>query len=112
MADVITTDLTGILDEIRSQLAELSGRIAKLEGATKVSAAPPAPAPAPKPAEVKPAEPKPAEEAISEETLLAISAAVAAFLGERVHIRQIRVVSSPAWAQQGRVWIQASHRLH
>ena len=35
---------------------------------------------------------------------------VAAFLGERAHIRQIRLVSSTAWAQQGRVSIQASHR--
>ena len=28
-----------------------------------------------------------------------------------LHIRQIRLVSTSAWAQQGRVSIQASHRL-
>jgi methylmalonyl-CoA carboxyltransferase large subunit len=50
-------------------------------------------------------------EGITEEEVLAISAAVAAFLGVRAHIRQIRLVSTNAWAQQGRVYIQASHRL-
>ena len=51
-------------------------------------------------------------EPIGEEELLAISAALAAYLGVRVHMRQIRLISSSAWAQQGRVSIQASHRLH
>jgi methylmalonyl-CoA carboxyltransferase large subunit len=49
--------------------------------------------------------------AITEEELLAISAALGAYLGVRAHIRQIRLVSTAAWAQQGRVSIQASHRL-
>jgi methylmalonyl-CoA carboxyltransferase large subunit len=49
---------------------------------------------------------------ISEDRLVAISAAVAAFLGERVRIRQIRLIRSNAWAQQGRVSVQASHWLH
>jgi hypothetical protein len=47
---------------------------------------------------------------ISEETLMVISAAVAAFLGKRAHVRQIRLVGSGAWAEQGRVSIMASHR--
>jgi methylmalonyl-CoA carboxyltransferase large subunit len=51
-------------------------------------------------------------EAITEEEVLAIAAAVAAFMGVRAHIRQIRLVSSRSWAQEGRVTIQASHRLH
>ena len=37
--------------------------------------------------------------------------AIGAYLGVRAHIRQIRLVSTNAWAQQGRVSIQASHRL-
>ena len=37
-------------------------------------------------------------ETIPEEELLAISAALAAFLGVRVHIRQVRLISSRAWA--------------
>jgi methylmalonyl-CoA carboxyltransferase large subunit len=53
----------------------------------------------------------PAPEGITEEEVLAISAAVAAYLGVRAHIRQIRLVSTGAWAQQGRVSIQASHIL-
>jgi len=48
---------------------------------------------------------------IGEQELLAISAALAAYFGVRVHVRQIRLITSSAWAQQGRVSIQASHRL-
>jgi methylmalonyl-CoA carboxyltransferase large subunit len=48
---------------------------------------------------------------VSEEVVLVISAAVAAFLGKKPHIRQIRLLGSAAWAQQGRVTIQASHAL-
>jgi methylmalonyl-CoA carboxyltransferase 12S subunit len=40
-----------------------------------------------------------------------IAAAVAAFLGKRAHIRQIRLVGSASWAEHGRVTIQASHAL-
>ena len=52
-----------------------------------------------------------APEGITEEEILAISAAVAAYLGVRAHIKQIRLLSGNAWAQQGRVSIQASHML-
>ena len=45
---------------------------------------------------------------ISEEVLMVISAAVAAFLGEKPKIRQVRLVGSPTWAQQGRATIQAT----
>jgi methylmalonyl-CoA carboxyltransferase large subunit len=54
---------------------------------------------------------KPVAAGITEEEVLAISAAVAAYLGVRAHIRQIRLLSGNAWPQQGRVSIQASHRL-
>jgi len=47
---------------------------------------------------------------ITPDILLVISAAVAAFLGERAHVRQVRLLASPAWAQQGRVSVMASHR--
>ena len=52
-----------------------------------------------------------AVEALSEEVVLVISAAIAAFLGKKPRIRQIRLLGSAAWAQQGRVTIQASHAL-
>jgi methylmalonyl-CoA carboxyltransferase large subunit len=97
----VKTDVVEVLNELRAELRTLSARMALLEGerapaiAPIVAASPPAP--------VATAEP------ISEEILLVISAAVAAFLGERVPIRQIRLISSPGWALQGRVFIQASH---
>ena len=58
------------------------------------------------------AAPRPPEpEGLSEELILVISSAVAAFLGKKPHIRQIRLQGSATWAQQGRVTIQASHVL-
>jgi methylmalonyl-CoA carboxyltransferase large subunit len=53
----------------------------------------------------------PAAEGLSEEILLVISAAIAAYLGKKAPIRQIRLLRSDAWAQQGRATIQASHAL-
>jgi methylmalonyl-CoA carboxyltransferase large subunit len=91
--------------DLEAQILELSKRLAELEARNAPSR--PAAAPAP----VEHAAPAPMVEGITEEELLAISAAVAAFLGVRAHIRQIRLVSTNAWAQQGRVSIQASHRL-
>ncbi len=49
------------------------------------------------------ASPAAPREEISEEILVVIAATVAAFLGERAHVRQVRLVASEAWAQQGRV---------
>jgi methylmalonyl-CoA carboxyltransferase large subunit len=49
---------------------------------------------------------------ISEVEMLAVSAAIAAWLGVRAHIRQIRLIRTGAWAQQGRATIQASHSLY
>ena len=46
-----------------------------------------------------------------EELVATISAAVAAYLGVRPHIRQIRLIAGARWAQQGRASIQASHEL-
>jgi methylmalonyl-CoA carboxyltransferase 12S subunit len=99
-------DLAELLEKVQAQLAELSQRIERLETAgTK-----PAPARAAQPALPIKA-PQPPKPEISEEEMLAISAAIAAYLGVRVHIRQIRLLSSQAWAQEGRVSIQASHNL-
>jgi methylmalonyl-CoA carboxyltransferase large subunit len=111
------------LEVILQRLKTLEDRIARLEGETDaaiavaadfgaVSAiAPPAPLEAPA-VPISTAAPVPAASAeqISEEVLLVISAAVAAFLGERAHIRQVRLLHSDAWAQQGRVSVMASHR--
>jgi methylmalonyl-CoA carboxyltransferase large subunit len=78
------------IDELRAQVAALTERLSALEGTRPAAAA----------------------SGITEEEVIAISAAVAAYFGVRVHIKAIRLVSSRAWAQEGRVSIQASHRLH
>ena len=107
MAKLKMTDLAEILEQVQAQLAALSQRVAQLETAglklpaedTTIPAAPEPPL-------------EPAKSEITEEELIAISAALGAYLGVRVRIKQIRLLSSHAWAQQGRVSIQASHILH
>ena len=104
-----TSDLEVLIREIRDQLAALTARVARLEtpAAAAAAATPVEPAQAAPAAVETPA----AAEPIGEEELLALSAAVAAYMGVRVRVRQIRLISSSAWAQQGRVSIQASHKL-
>jgi methylmalonyl-CoA carboxyltransferase large subunit len=103
--------------DLLERIADLEARVARLEAArdaavsnlvAAVAAATPSPV-VPKPAGPPPVDAAPHEE-ITEETLAVIAAAVAAFLGERAHIRQVRLVASEAWAQQGRVSVMASHR--
>ena len=53
---------------------------------------------------------------VTPETLVVIAAAVTAFLGKKVRIRSAKMLQSPyevvnPWAQQGRMFIQASHNL-
>ncbi len=105
MARVTVAELAGTLQQLQAQMAEISRRMQELEkedaggsGENSAAAIP-----------VQTAEAPPA--AITEEELLAISAAIGAYLGVRAHIRQIRLLSTNAWAQQGRVSIQASHTL-
>jgi methylmalonyl-CoA carboxyltransferase large subunit len=119
-------DITETLEELRAQMAALARRLERLEAVAAsppnvpkaAEAPPPAPGPAPEAAAAVPAAPAPVTKAppeapeISEEEILAVSAALAAYLGVRMRIRSIRLMGSPAWAQQGRVSIQASHRLH
>lgn len=98
------TELVEAVRELREQVAQLTERISTLETAAtapvvaKAAPAPVAPAPAPAPE-------------LSEELVLVISAAIAAFLGKKPYIRQIRLISSPTWSHQGRVGVQASHAL-
>jgi methylmalonyl-CoA carboxyltransferase 12S subunit len=117
--------LAGTLESLRQELGRLGERVAALEAAVapreaaidsardgstmgaeqqaSVPAQGAAPAPAPAPSS--------RADGLDEELVLVISAAIAAFLGKRAHIRQIRLIGSGAWAQQGRVTIQASHAL-
>jgi methylmalonyl-CoA carboxyltransferase large subunit len=94
--------LTEALGAIRQEVARLGERVAALEAAGMKPQAE---------NRLAPTRPTEAAEEVSEELILVISAAVAAFLGLKPHIRQIRLVGTTAWAQQGRVTIQASHAL-
>jgi len=86
-------ELLSLVAQMRAEIAALGSRVKQLEQRMSEGVAA-------------------AEATPSEEELLAISAAVAAFLGVRHHIRQVRLVHSTAWAQVGRMGVHASHRLH
>ena len=113
----MSTTVENALAALEQQLAKLASRLDEME--RRISAQPSAarpeakPEPVKQPAPVKAAPPAPpAAPEVTEEELLAISAALAAYFGVRVHVRQVRLISSAAWAQQGRVSVQASHLLH
>ena len=106
------------MDELRAQQAELADQLKAVQHSLvalelkKVEQvlAPSPPQPGPPKVEPKP-QPKPDQ--ISEEIMLVIAAAVAAFVGKSARIRSARYMNegqSP-WAQQGRVFVQASHNL-
>lgn len=90
-------DVARTLASLQAELAGISRRLAALEARSE---------------EAKPVadRPRPAEE-LDEETIATIGAAIAAYLGKKAHIRQIQLLGSATWAQQGRVTIQASHAL-
>jgi methylmalonyl-CoA carboxyltransferase large subunit len=113
MARITVSDLSAALEKLQAQMSELLARMERLENpqrgalAAEASLKPAVAQPAAVPEAVASAAPS----GITEEELVAISAAIGAYLGVRAHIRQIRLVGSNAWAQQGRVSIQASHSL-
>lgn len=49
---------------------------------------------------------------VSEEVVVAISAAVAAYLGHRAKLKAVRYSTSPTWAQQGRAAVQRRNVMH
>ncbi len=109
MASELRLECKFQMAELESQLRDLKTQVEALERRLAAASAA-VPSPAPTAARV-PTPATPGNPEIQEEILLAISAAVAAFLGKRGHIRQIRLASSMAWAQQGRASIQASHGI-
>jgi methylmalonyl-CoA carboxyltransferase large subunit len=99
-----TIDATQIIeavDSLRQDVARLHERIAAIEQVL--------------PAKVSDAAQHSREmsgaEGLSEAVVLAVSAAVAAYLGVQPRIRQIRLLRNDSWALQGRATIQASHAL-
>jgi methylmalonyl-CoA carboxyltransferase large subunit len=100
-----STPAADTLEALRRELAQLGERVAALEKAVGQSHG------ADRGSRNEDSLRPQAQEGISEEILLVISAAIAAYLGIRPHIRQVRLLGSTAWAQQGRVTVQASHAL-
>jgi methylmalonyl-CoA carboxyltransferase large subunit len=98
---------------VRREIGRLEVLIESRNGKAAASLAPaPAPAVAMLPAPKAPAPEQPEE--VAPEIIMVLTAAVAAFLGKRARIRGARLVRpapSSAWAQQGRVFVQASHNL-
>jgi methylmalonyl-CoA carboxyltransferase large subunit len=97
------------MEELRAKQAELADEMRSVQrSVAALEIREPAPVVA-QPAAVK----LPEKEGIPEEVLLVISAVVAAFLGRSARVRSARYIHeglSP-WAQQGRVFVQASHNL-
>jgi len=85
------------------ELKELRARVEKLEALLAVSVV------RSKESAAAPAVEKKPE--IAPEIILVISAALAAFLGKRAKIHQIRLTGTTAWAAQGRATVQASHGI-
>ena len=108
----IAEGVEATLQQILKQLADLSERVARVEkAALPPEAATPSAAAVPvasAPAAAVP--PVAITGGISESELLAISAALAAYLGVRPDIRQIRLIGADTWSLYGRASIQASHR--
>ena len=89
-------------NNFEAEIRELRLRIEKLEILLAASA---------QNVKQQPVAPPPIRSEIAPDILLAISAAVAAFLGKRATIHQIRLTGTTAWAMQGRATVQASHGI-
>lgn len=100
--------------ELEARLESMARRLAALETASAAGkvAGPEAEAAGPV---APPVTTTGMEQEVSPDTLLVIAAAVTAFLGKRVRVRSARLLHNPevysAWAQQGRVFVQASHNV-
>jgi methylmalonyl-CoA carboxyltransferase large subunit len=102
--------------ETERQLGELAGAVKALQARVAELSQPAAAAAV----EVKASAAKQAGHGekgeVTPEMLVVIAAAVTAFLGKKVRIRSAKMLQSPyevvnPWAQQGRVFVQASHMM-
>jgi methylmalonyl-CoA carboxyltransferase large subunit len=105
--------LMKVLEALTTQLATLNVRLDRLQTTgLSITGMPAAEATALAAAPVPAQTDLAAAEEYNEDLLLAIAAAVAAYLGKRPRIRTIRLLGAGDWAQQGRVFVQASHSLN
>lgn len=102
MIETMQDTFAAATEELRNEVRALRERVRRLEREDGAAAMPQPAAPL---QEARKPE-------ITEEEVVAISAALAAYFGVKVHIRQIRLIGSHAWEREGRISIQASHRLH
>ncbi len=94
-----TAQLVEAVESLHREMVRLSQRMAALERLTPATAN-----------EATPSLEKATKtEGLTEELIMVISAAIAAYLGVKPHIRQIRLINNNPWGLQGRVTIQASH---
>jgi methylmalonyl-CoA carboxyltransferase large subunit len=101
-----TADWSAVTEQLaalRQEIARLTERVSALEAKRARGEE--------SPAFSSPVAPQPSPLLLDDETLAVISAAISAFLGKTPRIRQIRLVGTTSWAQQGRVTIQTSHAL-
>ncbi|HEY3927083.1 MAG TPA: hypothetical protein VGL89_01800 [Candidatus Koribacter sp.] len=107
--ETLRQELEQQIEHLRADQAELVREVRVLKESAVQTSSKPAAVEAKPPQAVKPV----VEEPIPEEVLLILSAAVAAFLGHSARIRAAHYVHDEAspWAQQGRVFVQASHNL-
>ena len=99
--------LMDALEALRRDVAAMGDRVAAIEQTLATDAAAAGPLSG---AAISTGAKPPADE-VTPEIVAVISAAIAAYLGVKAHIRQISVLGGASWAQQGRVTIQASHAL-
>lgn len=92
--------LLAAVEALRGDIARMEARVAQLEKAQPMW----------RTATAMPAAPM-TTEGIDQDVVMTIAAAVATYLGVKPRIRQIRLLGSAAWAQQGRVTIQASYSV-
>lgn len=94
-------DIAEALASIQSRMAEMGGELARMNERLAAAEA----AQAAQAAEL-------GRLKLNDELIFVISAAIAAFLGKKAHIRHVHLLGSASWSRQGRVTIQASHALN
>jgi methylmalonyl-CoA carboxyltransferase 12S subunit len=92
--------LLATVEALRGDIARLESRVAQLEKTQPIW----------RTASAMPAAAQTVE-GIDQDVVMSIAAALASYFGVRPRIRQIRLLGSGAWAQQGRVTIQASYAV-
>ncbi len=95
MAVLTLEDVSKAVEDLRREILALRSELETVKAAAAAAAA---------------------SEDISPELLVLLGAAATAYLGKKVRVRSAKMLQTPyeivnPWAQQGRVFVQASHQL-